>query len=67
MEGVTVGAMILGARKAKGLTQEQLAGRIGISRAQIANVEVGKSDMPMKMLRRFADALECKARDLIPF
>ena len=65
-DGVTVGALILSTRKVRGWTQEDLAARVGFSRAQIANIESGKSDMPIKSLKRFADAFGCHMRDLIP-
>jgi transcriptional regulator with XRE-family HTH domain len=61
-----VGALILAQRKALNLTQEQLSERVGLSRAQIANVENGRSDMPLKTLQRFAKALECSMKDLVP-
>ena len=66
LEAVTVGDMIMAMRKGKKLTQEDLARRVSLSRAQIANLEVGRSDMPLKTLKRFASALECSMRDLIP-
>lgn len=62
----TVGDMIMGARKAKKMTQEQLASSVGLSRAQIANIEGGRSDVPMKTLARFAEALGTTMRELVP-
>ena len=35
-------------------------------RAQVANVEVGRSDIPTKTLQKFAMALECSMKDLVP-
>ena len=66
VERTTVGDMILARRQASGMTQEELCKKVMLSRAQIANVESGRSDMPLKTLQRFADALECSPRDLIP-
>jgi transcriptional regulator with XRE-family HTH domain len=66
MKEATVGDMILGVRNAKSWTQEKLAGSVGLSRAQIANIEGGRSDVPLKTLKRFADALGCTMRDLVP-
>lgn len=60
------GDMILARRKAFGMTQDELSKKVGLSRAQIANVEGGRSDIPMKTLARFAEALECSPRDLLP-
>jgi transcriptional regulator with XRE-family HTH domain len=65
-EAVTVGTMILAVRKAKKLTQEQLCQKVSLSRAQVANIESGRSDMPLKTLARFAAALNCSMRDLMP-
>ena len=65
-EQITVGALILATRKAKDLTQADLAQRIGISRTQIANIEIGRSDLPIKTLARFAEALGVSMKDLVP-
>lgn len=66
VERTTVGDMILAARKASGLTQEELCKKVMLSRAQIANIESGRSDMPVKKLQLFADAFGCSPRDLLP-
>ncbi len=66
LKGATVGDMILAARKAKKMRQEDLASGVGLSRAQIANIESGRSDVPLKTLARFADALGTTMRDLVP-
>jgi len=62
----TVGDMILSMRKSLNLTQQDLASKVGLSRAQIANVESGRSDMPISTLKRYADALGCTMKDLLP-
>ena len=61
-----VGMMILIAREAANMTQEQLAGKVGRSRPQIANIEGGRSSFDVKMLSIFADALGVPAKELIP-
>jgi transcriptional regulator with XRE-family HTH domain len=66
LERATVGDMILARRKACKLTQEDLSKKMLLSRAQIANIEGGRSDIPTKTLQRFAEAFGCSARDLIP-
>jgi DNA-binding Xre family transcriptional regulator len=66
LERATYGEMILARRKAMGMTQDELSKKVMLSRAQIANVETGRSDIPMKTLQRFAEALECSPRDLLP-
>ncbi|MEN6545660.1 MAG: helix-turn-helix transcriptional regulator [Armatimonadia bacterium] len=63
---VTAGALILLARKERGLTQADLAQLVGMSRTQITNIEVGRSDMPLKTLARFAEALNVSMKDLVP-
>lgn len=66
IERTTIGDMILAARKKSGLTQDELSKKVLLSRAQVANIESGRSDLPMKTLQRFADAFGCSLRDLIP-
>ena len=63
---IHTGTLILATRKAKGLTQLDLSQRMAMSRTQICNIEVGRSDMPLKTLKRFADALEVSMKDLVP-
>jgi transcriptional regulator with XRE-family HTH domain len=63
---VHVGALIFLHRRAKDMTQNELAQRVGFSRAQVANVENGRSDMPTKTLARFAAALGVSMKDLVP-
>lgn len=63
---INVGSLIFARRKALGWTQQQLAARVGFSRSQIANIEVGKSDLPLRTLARYAEALECSMKDLVP-
>ena len=63
---IHVGHLILERRKFAGLTQEELGRLVGISRAQIANVESGRTETSIKALRRFADALNCSMKDLVP-
>lgn len=68
LEGSSVhfGVLLTAARKAKGLTQLQLAEQVGRSRAQIANLEVGRGDIPLGQVIRIAEALGISAKDLVP-
>ena len=66
MERARVGDMIQVQRKKAGLTQEQLSEKVLLSRAQIANIEGGRSDISTKKLLLFAGALGCSTRDLLP-
>lgn len=66
LNAASVGDMIMIARKARKITQAELANSVGLSRAQIANLEAGRSDLPTKTLARFADALGTTMRELVP-
>jgi transcriptional regulator with XRE-family HTH domain len=54
------------ARKAAGLTQEDMADRVGLSRPSITNIELGKQQLPLHMLDSFASALGMKPCELLP-
>lgn len=62
----SVGAMILLHRKAHKMSQQDLASLVGLSRPQIANIEVGRSDMPVSRLGLFAKAFGISMKELIP-
>lgn len=66
LETFGIGDLLKAQRKVAKLTQEDLAAKSSISRAQIANIEAGRSDIPVKTLMRLADAIGCKAGDLLP-
>jgi transcriptional regulator with XRE-family HTH domain len=66
LDAATTGALVMTKRKSQGLTQIQLAERCGLSRGQIANIEVDRSDIPLKTLARIAASLECSMKDLVP-
>ena len=52
-------------RHARGLTLDGLAGRVGVSKAYLSEIETGKKPGSLKTLRRVAAALEIDVRDLI--
>lgn len=60
------GDLIHAQRRAKGMTQQDVSEKAGISRAQVANMEAGRTDVPLKTLQRLAAALECSMKDLVP-
>jgi transcriptional regulator with XRE-family HTH domain len=60
-----VGANIRRLRKAKGLTQEQLAHESEIAMRYIAGVERGEENPSLKYLVKIADALETEPADLL--
>ncbi len=54
-------------RKAKDVTQEILAEKVGVSPGWISKIERGIYPPNMKLLTKIARALDVKVRDLIPF
>ncbi|QUD88034.1 helix-turn-helix domain-containing protein [Phenylobacterium montanum] len=52
-------------RKHRGLTQEQLAERIGIARSYLTKIETGKRRYDQPFLEAAAEALRCGPGDLI--
>lgn len=56
---VNIGKNILAARKQLGLTQEELAARVGYkTKSAINKIELGVRDLPQKKIAAFAKALE---------
>ena len=54
-------------RKSKGITQEQLAEKVGVSTTWIGYIETGRYKPSLKLLYKIARVLEVKVKDLIPF
>jgi transcriptional regulator with XRE-family HTH domain len=52
-------------RKHRGLTQDQLADRIGINRAYLSKIESGKRRYDQPFLEAAAEVLNCEPADLI--
>lgn len=53
------------ARKAKGITQQELANRLGIAQTQISRIEKNPDRTTLRTLKRIAKALRVDVRDLI--
>ena len=53
-------------REYRGLTQTDLAAQAGLSQAQIAQMESGKREGKVLVLRKLADVLEIDLDDLVP-
>lgn len=53
-------------RKAKKLTQEQLADMVGVSQSLIALIEKGKRDIDFTLAEQLAKALNVKPYELMP-
>jgi DNA-binding XRE family transcriptional regulator len=60
------GHLVKARREELGLIQETLAEAVGLSRAQIANIETGRVDTSIEKLPLFAKALKCTPGDLLP-
>ncbi len=54
-------------RKSKGLTQEQVAEKVGVSTTWIGYIETGYRIPNLKMVYRIARALNVKVKDIFPF
>jgi transcriptional regulator with XRE-family HTH domain len=61
-----VGGLIKSRRKHLGITQENLAAQMGMSRAALANVETGRQNILVHHLYRFAERLDLDVTDLLP-
>ena len=53
-------------RNARNLSQELVAGRVGMSRTSIVNIEKGRQRVPLHMLYSLADALGVEVARLLP-
>ena len=60
-----VGATIRKLREAKGITQDQLAGAVGMMRSNISRIEAAKHRPTLETLERIAKALKVPVADLI--
>lgn len=53
------------ARLLKGITQEQLAQKLGVTRQGVQKIESGKHSVLLETVCRVADALGADVRDLV--
>jgi len=60
-----LGERLCRARRARGLTQEELGKRIGVSKRMIAHYEAGSKAMTVPALQRIAEALGVKVATLV--
>lgn len=60
-----VGKNIKKAREGKGLSQEQLAERLNVTRQAVSNWERGKTQPDIEMLQRLSEVLEVSVEELI--
>jgi transcriptional regulator with XRE-family HTH domain len=61
-----VGAAIRAERDRLGITQDDLAQRLGMSRPSVANIEKGRQQISVSQLLSFSKALGVAAASLIP-
>jgi len=62
-----LGKRILALRNEKGLTQEELAERTGLSNTYIAMLETGKRTPSLEALYKLTDALNVRIVDILSF
>jgi transcriptional regulator with XRE-family HTH domain len=61
----TFGANVREARKARGWTQEDLAGETGLAVVQVSRIERGKREIRLTTLLRLVDAFDISADELL--
>ena len=54
----TLGQVLKSQRQALGLTQRELASRIGVKASHVAHLELGKRKLTLGLLNRFAKVLK---------
>lgn len=62
-----LGRKIFAKRKELGLSQNELAEKLDISREHLAKIETAKRTVSLDLLIEISDALGVKVRDLIEF
>jgi ribosome-binding protein aMBF1 (putative translation factor) len=62
----TIAKQVTKQRKARGVSQRELADQIGVTFQQVQKYESGENRMPISRLIRAARALGCKITDFIP-
>jgi transcriptional regulator with XRE-family HTH domain len=60
------GELLASLRKEAGLTQQEFAQKVGMSRSAIANIESGKQGVVLTSIFAFANALSKSPTELIP-
>lgn len=65
MDYFQIGQNIRKARKAHGLSQEELAERVNISTTHMSHIETGNTKLSLPVFVDIATALEVKADDLL--
>src|SRR5215213_4503443 len=61
-----IGSLVRDARRHRGLTQQQLAERLGTSQSAVARIEQGNQNLTLELLDRLSTALESELINLGP-
>ena len=62
---IKIGANIKAIRKSRGMTQEQLAEKLGVVKATISSWEIDRTQVKMENVVELCEALGCQSDDLI--
>lgn len=65
MDYYAIGQRIRKIRKEKGLSQEQLAERVGISVTHTSHIETGNTKLSIEVFASIVNALDCQADELL--
>ena len=65
MDYFKIGQRIRKIRKARGLSQEELSERIGISTTHMSHIETGNTKLSLPVFVALAETLEVRAEDLL--
>ena len=65
MDYYAIGQRIRKIRKANGLSQEQLAERVGISVTHMSHIETGNTKLSLEVFAEIAQALEARSDELL--
>lgn len=65
MDYYSIGQRVRKVRKARGLSQEELSEKIGISVTHMSHIETGNTKMSLQVLADLASALEVRTDDLL--
>lgn len=52
-------------RQARGMSQKELADKLGVNQSMISDYETGKVDLSLTKAVKIADILECDLNDLL--
>lgn len=65
MDYYAIGQRVRKIRKAHGLSQEELAERVGISTTHMSHIETGNTKLSLPVFAALADALEVRADEML--